>query len=123
MFRHARRPLNYANVTATLALVFSITGGALAASHYVINSPKQINPKILKQLKGETGAIGAQGKAGPAGEEGAAGKEGASGREGAAGKEGAEGRQGAPGKEGPSGKEGAPGRPVPCCPYSRAARR
>ncbi|HWW89373.1 MAG TPA: hypothetical protein VNY35_01165 [Solirubrobacteraceae bacterium] len=116
MFTSTRRRLNYANVTATLALVFSMTGGALAASHYVINSPKQINPKILKRLRGETGPIGAQGKAGPVGEEGAAGKEGVTGREGAAGKEGAEGRQGAPGKEGPSGKEGAPGSSGPLLP-------
>ena len=100
MFTSTRSRLNYANVTATLALAFSMTGGALAASHYVINSPKQINPKVLKQLKGETGAIGARGIAGLAGTEGPAGKEGVSGHEGAAGKEGAEGRQGMPGKEG-----------------------
>jgi hypothetical protein len=28
-----RRHLNYANVVATLALVFAMSGGALAASH------------------------------------------------------------------------------------------
>src|ERR1700691_2818921 len=77
-----RRHLNYANVVATLALVFAMSGGALAAKHYLINSTKQINPKVLKKLKGntgKTGAIGPQGKEGPAGKEGLAGKEGAAG--------------------------------------------
>jgi hypothetical protein len=30
-----RRHLSYANVVATLALVFAMTGGAFAASHYL----------------------------------------------------------------------------------------
>jgi hypothetical protein len=42
-----RRRLSYANVVATLALVFAMSGGALAASHYLVNSTKQINPKVL----------------------------------------------------------------------------
>jgi hypothetical protein len=106
MFTPRHRRLSYANVTATLALAFSLTGGALAASHYLINSTKQINPKVLKQLRGETGAagaLGAHGSAGPAGNDGASGSEGPEGRQGATGKEGAQGR------EGPAGKEGAPG--------------
>jgi len=74
-----RRRITYANVAATLALVFSMSGGALAASHYLINSTKQINPKVLKKLKGN---------AGPAGPQGAPGKEGNPGKEGGAGKEG-----------------------------------
>jgi hypothetical protein len=45
-----RRRLSYANVVATLALVFAMSGGALAANHYLINSTKQINPKVLKAL-------------------------------------------------------------------------
>ena len=58
MFESARKRLTYANVAATLALVFSMTGGALAAKHYLINSTRQINPKVLKKLKAEiaTGA-------------------------------------------------------------------
>lgn len=67
-----RRHLNYANVVATFALVFAMTGGALAAHHYLINSTKQINPKVLKKLKGNAGATGptgAQGKEGPPGKE------------------------------------------------------
>jgi len=76
-----RRHLNYANVIATLALFFARTGGALAAKHYLINSTKQINPKVLKKLKGRTGRTGATGTAGLSGREGPAGpirKEGAS---------------------------------------------
>ncbi len=56
-----RKHLSYANVVATLALFFASSGGALAASHYLINSTKQINPKVLKKLKGSAG------KPGPAG--------------------------------------------------------
>lgn len=77
-----RRHLNYANVVATFALVFAMSGGALAAHHYLINSTKQINPKVLKKLKGNAGKTGATG---PAGVAGAPGKEGAQGKEGAKG--------------------------------------
>jgi hypothetical protein len=84
----SKRSLNYANVTATLALVFSMSGGALAASHYLINSTKQINPKVLKKLKGNAGAPGAPGAAGTSGKEGAAGKEGPAGKEGKEGSAG-----------------------------------
>jgi hypothetical protein len=85
-----RKRLSYANVTATLALVFAMSGGALAANHYLINSTKQINPKVLKSLKGNagkvgaTGATGAAGAAGPTGATGGAGKEGPPGPAGSA---------------------------------------
>jgi len=71
-----RRHLSYANVAATLALVFAMSGGALAASRYLVNSTKQINPKVLKKLRGKTGPRGATGTAGPAGATGAAGTPG-----------------------------------------------
>jgi hypothetical protein len=77
-----RKRLSYANVVATLALVFAMSGGALAANHYLINSTKQINPKVLKKLKGRAGvngapgAPGAQGKVGPLGKEGSIGPRG-----------------------------------------------
>ena len=64
--------LNYANLTATLALFFAMSGGALAAKHYLLNSTKQINPKVLKALKGKTATAGAPGATGPAGATGAA---------------------------------------------------
>jgi len=78
---HGRR-LTYANVTATLALVFSMSGGALAANHYLIGSAKQINPKVLKSLKGKTGKTGAAGAAGTAGAPGAKGLQGIPGEVG-----------------------------------------
>ena len=37
-----RKGFSYANVTATLALFFALSGGALAAKHYLINSTNQI---------------------------------------------------------------------------------
>ncbi len=54
--RPFRRHLSYANVTATLALVFAMTGGAFAANHYLLTSTKQISPKVLKQLTNQTAA-------------------------------------------------------------------
>jgi hypothetical protein len=74
-----RRRLSYANVTATLALVFAMSGGALAANHYLINSTKQINPKVLKKLKGNTGKTGAAGANGATGATGATGPTGPAG--------------------------------------------
>ena len=71
-----RRHLNYANVVATLALVFAMSGGALAASHYLINSTKQIKPSVLKKLKGSKGARGAPGTKGLTGATGATGATG-----------------------------------------------
>jgi hypothetical protein len=82
-----RRRFSYANVAATLALVLSMSGGALAANHYLIHSTKQISPKVLKKLKGK------QGKAGTAGKSGLPG---------------APGKDGAPGAQGPQGAEGNP---------------
>lgn len=86
-----RKRITYANVVATLALVFSMAGGAMAAKHYLINSTKQINPKVIRALKGKAGPQGPLGKEGPAGKEGLPGKEG---KEGPVGKEGKEGAPG-----------------------------
>jgi Collagen triple helix repeat (20 copies) len=89
-----RRHLNYANVVATLALVFAMSGGALAAKHYLINSTKQINPKVLKKLKGNTGKTGPTGPTGltgPTGPAGPAGKTGETGKPGETGETGAAG--------------------------------
>lgn len=80
-----RRHLNYANVIATFALVFAMSGGALAAHHYLINSTKQIRPSVLKKLKGNTGKTGKTGATGLQGKEGTQGKEGAPGKEGVSG--------------------------------------
>lgn len=77
-----RKRLTYANVAATLALVFAMSGGALAAKHYLITSTKQISPKVLKKLKGKTGKTGVTGKEGAQGKEGVAGKNGVNGGRG-----------------------------------------
>ena len=89
-----RKSFNYANVTATLALFFAMTGGALAAKRYLINSTKQINPKVLKALHGATG------KQGPIGLRGGTGPIGPLGPEGKRGLQGPEGFEGEPGPEG-----------------------
>jgi hypothetical protein len=63
-----RPRLTYANVAATLALVFSISGGALAAQHYVITRVSQISPTVRAQLRGARAPQGPQGSpADPAG--------------------------------------------------------
>jgi hypothetical protein len=78
------RRLNFANVTSTLALFFAMSGGALAAKHYLINSTKQINPNVTRALKGKIGPTGPAGAAGAHGEEGKEGKQGAAGPAGGA---------------------------------------
>jgi len=85
MFSSSRRHFSYANVVATLALFFAMSGGALAAKHYLINSTKQINPKVLKKLKGNSGKTGPAGPAGAAGATGPAGANGTNGTNGANG--------------------------------------
>lgn len=91
-----RKHLSYANVVATFALVFAMSGGALAANQYLINKTSQINPKVLKKLKGTSGTPGSPGKQGVAG---------------AIGANGAQGPKGADGKQGPSAAWHAKGTP------------
>jgi hypothetical protein len=122
MLSAVRSRLTYANVVATLALVFAMSGGALAATHYLITSTKQISPKVLKELRGKEGAAGV---AGSAGSPGAPGKEGVAGKGGVNGNSGANGEsvlitELAPGssecKEGGSKFEvGAGGKPTHAC--------
>jgi hypothetical protein len=111
MFQLLRRRLCYANVVATFALVFAMSGGALAASHYLLTSTSQISPKVLKALRGksgQSGVAGAQGAAGPVGSAGGQGPQGAKGEAGAIGVTGATGTQGVKGEPGVAGKEGSP---------------
>jgi hypothetical protein len=80
-----RRYLSYANIAATLALVFAMSGGALAAKHYLLNSTKQISPPLLKKLRGRSGSTGPTGPTGPRGERGFKGEKGPKGEIGAPG--------------------------------------
>ena len=86
-----RRRFSYANVAATVAIVLAMSGGAYAAGHYLINSTKQINPKVLRKLHG---ARGARGKTGPLGPNGAVGPQGVTGPTGKTGPRGFEGPSG-----------------------------
>ena len=73
-----RRHLSYANVTATMALLFAMSGSALAASKeftaepksrefsYVITSINQLSPNVRAKL-----TAGKPGRTGPAGAPGA----------------------------------------------------
>lgn len=87
MTSRIRRHLSYANVVATMALVFAMSGSALAAKHYLITSTSQISPAVLKKLRP---------KAGPAGPRGLPGSVGATGAQGAVGIPGP-GTEGKPG--------------------------
>jgi hypothetical protein len=101
-----RLHLTPSTVIASLALVFAMSGGAYAASRYVITSTKQISPKVLKSLAGKAGPAGKNGANGAAGPAGAVGGTGPAGPQGPAGVAGGAGAAGAAGKE---GKEGPPG--------------
>jgi hypothetical protein len=83
-----RTHLRYANIVSTLALVFAMSGTAVAAKHYLLNSTKQINPSVLKKLKGRRGG---QGPVGPAGAAGVRGEKGTKGEKGLKGEVGSPG--------------------------------
>jgi hypothetical protein len=65
---------------ALLALFVAMGGSAIAASHYLINSTRQINPKVLKKLRGDRGPRGLTGPAGAAGAQGVQGPQGPAGQ-------------------------------------------
>jgi hypothetical protein len=111
MFAHLRRHLSYANVVATLAMVLAMSGGALAATHYLITSTKQISPKVLAGLKGRQGPAGAAGAAGPPGTKGEPGANGAAGTAGTKGDRGTVGEKGELGPKGEKGEKGSKGEP------------
>jgi hypothetical protein len=82
MLSGIRRRINFASVTAGLALFFAVGGAAWASNHYVITSTKQIAPSVLKKLKGKAGPAGPQGLPGAAGANGKDGASGANGKDG-----------------------------------------
>ena len=90
-------------VVAVIALVFALTGSAVAAKRYLITNTQQISPAALKQIAKLAAKQGAQGVAGTPGAPGAPGTAGATGAAGAEGKEGAAGKEGVAGPPGPAG--------------------
>lgn len=103
-----RRPsLNYANVTATLALILALGGTSYAAVQ--INGATIERKSIpLNRLKGKLPA-GKRGPAGPPGSTGAVGARGLTGPVGATGATGAVGSKGEAGIRGPKGDQGLTG--------------
>jgi hypothetical protein len=91
MLSSIRRHITYANLAATMALVFAMGGSAMAASHYLINSTRQIRPSVLRALRGRTGPTGPTGKTSATGKTGATGRTGATGYTGKTGANGANG--------------------------------
>lgn len=83
-----RRCFSVTSLIATLALVFAMTGGALAAKKYLITSTGQIKPAVLAKLRGKIGPTGPQGPTGPSGPPGPKGDTGETGLQGLQGKEG-----------------------------------
>ena len=136
MFHSIRKHLSYANVAATMALVFALTGGAVAASSHgggasspagaVASAPvgrggsgaqatAAVGGNTLlataskSKPKGKTGPRGPKGPTGPAGKNGTNGTNGANGAPGAKGENGAAGGQGPQGPAGPAGPTGPQG--------------
>jgi hypothetical protein len=99
MFKALRTRIHItpSTIIATLALLFAMSGGAYAASKYLITSTKQISPKVLKSLKGANGKNGANGTNGA---NGAAG----TGSAGPTGPGGVTGPAGGAGPTGPAGE-------------------
>lgn len=106
MFSSIRKRLTITNAAMTLAFVFVMSGGAYAASKYIITSTKQIKPSVLKALQGKKGPAGATG---PIGLAGAAGLQGPAGEKGTQGTRGATGEKGTQGNTGPTGVTGVTG--------------
>ena len=99
--------LSYANVAATLALFFALSGSAFAGAQLFVSGAnvkdhsltgidikkgslglKSLSPAARAKLKGAVGPAGmtgSQGPQGPAGQQGALGPQGATGPQGAAG--------------------------------------
>ena len=67
MFSPIRKRLTYANVVATLALVFAMSGGALAASKYLITSSQTDQAERACFVEGEGGGQWCSGGRGGAG--------------------------------------------------------
>jgi hypothetical protein len=118
MFQVLRRHLSYANVAATLALVFAVTGGALAAGSNGGGVSGGGSAKAGASVRAVAGSkkskkgsapAGKPGPRGPAGATGPAGPSGSTGPAGATGPVGASGTNG-------TGTAGANGQSVTSAP-------
>jgi len=108
-----RKRFTLTNLGVVAALVFAMSGGAYAASKFVITSTKQISPSVLKALKGKSGKNGTAGATGPAGLAGPTGPTGATGPAGSMGSTGSTGSSGATGSAGPEGSPWTAGGTLP----------
>lgn len=68
-----RNRVSPSTAISVLALFFSLGGTGLAASRYLITSPRQIAPSVRHALRGNRGPAGPAGLQGPAGAQGPAG--------------------------------------------------
>jgi hypothetical protein len=131
MLKRIESHLTPSTVIAFIALLFAMTGGALAttnsggssrgsgtrstASTTLATAAKskakvktKTGPRGPAGKNGPAGPVGPAGPAGPAGSQGPAGATGATGAKGETGATGAPGGEGKAGKEGKTGKEGSP---------------
>ncbi|MHB1539267.1 MAG: hypothetical protein ACYCUM_04975 [Solirubrobacteraceae bacterium] len=131
MISFVRKRFTYANVAASVALVFAMTGGAFAANGGLGSAGGHHGAAVASAAKkqgkakrgrgrgrkgkghatGRTGPRGPAGRQGPAGPEGKQGLEGKQGPAGPGGATGPQGLKGAAGAAGPEGKQGAQGVP------------
>jgi hypothetical protein len=124
--------LNYANVTATLALVFAVGTGTGVADNAVSAAKRLITGAQVKDnsltgkdikngsvaaadltpglaQRGDTGPQGLKGDSGPQGQKGEPGPQGVKGDPGPQGETGQSGETGQPGQPGQPGEPGADG--------------
>ncbi len=117
MFQRVRKHINPATILAFAALIFTITGGAFAATGGTggSGSPARANASfapvhaVVAKKKKSKSTAGARGPAGPKGATGATGAAGPQGPAGPAGAAGAKGENGASGNTGTEGHEGKAG--------------
>jgi hypothetical protein len=112
MFSIVRRHMTYANIAATMAVVFAMSGGAYAVSgthgggHLRSTALISAKKKVKKPASGKPGP---RGPAGPQGPAGAAGPQGAAGTNGTNGEKGPQGSPGTTGTDGTNGTAGTNG--------------
>jgi hypothetical protein len=116
-----RKHLSYANVVATLAVVFAMTGGAYAVTGNgggfsggpsAQTASVSVHATVAKKKPALKGKPGPRGPAGPKGATGSAGATGATGAQGPAGAAGGKGETGTAGSPGTDGTSGTIGKSV-----------